>query len=211
MTIQERTVVMNARPLASLNLSGTYGSLLAMVATLAVLAAIIVLTAGGYWLSIFTSSFAIALAAAGTGLLYGRLGLISLCQFALVGIGGWVTLRIYHAFHPPFEICLAAGGLGAGFIGVLWGLPAIRMRGLYLALATLMLAGTFQVVISNWSFRNGGIGFLGFMGDRPRIDIERRRSRPATPGILSMSQLCLPSVLLSWSGTDVRSRGALGL
>jgi hypothetical protein len=66
MTIQERTVVMNARPLASLNLSGTYGSLLAMVATLAVLAAITVLTAGGYWLSIFTSSFAIALAAAGT-------------------------------------------------------------------------------------------------------------------------------------------------
>jgi branched-chain amino acid transport system permease protein len=99
--------------------------------------------------------------------------LISLCQFALVGIGGWVTLRVYHAFHLPFEICLAAGGLGAGFIGVLWGLPAIRMRGLYLALATLMLAGTFQVVITNWSFPNGGTGFLGFMGDRSRIDMER--------------------------------------
>jgi branched-chain amino acid transport system permease protein len=144
-----------------------------MVATLAIVASIIVLTAGGYWLSIFTSSFAIALAAAGTGLLYGRLGLISLCQYALVGIGGWVTLRVYHAFHLPFEICLAAGGLGAGFIGVLWGLPAIRMRGLYLALATLMLAGTFQVVITNWSFPNGGTGFLGFMGDKPRIEMAR--------------------------------------
>jgi branched-chain amino acid transport system permease protein len=173
MTIWERTVVTTAKPLASVNLHGTHRAVLAMVATLAVLAAIIALIAGGYWLSIFTSSFAIALAAAGTGLLYGRLGLISLCQFALVGIGGWVTLRTYHAFHLPFEICLAAGGLGAGFIGVLWGLPAIRMRGLYLALATLMLAGTFQVVISNWSFPNGGTGFLGFMGNRPRIDMER--------------------------------------
>jgi branched-chain amino acid transport system permease protein len=173
MSSQERTVVTAAQPLASMNSHGTRGAVLAMIVTLAVVAAIVVLTAGGYWLSIFTSSFAIALAAAGTGLLYGRLGLISLCQFALVGIGGWVTLRVYHAFHPPFEICLAAGGLGAGFIGVLWGLPAIRMRGLYLALATLMLAGTFQVVITNWSFPNGGTGFLGFMGDRSRIDIER--------------------------------------
>lgn len=147
--------------------------LLAMVTTLSILTAIVAATAGGYWLSIFTSSFAIALAAAGTGLLYGRLGLISLCQFALIGIGGWVTLRVYHAFHPPFELCLLAGGLGAALIGVLWGLPAIRMRGLYLALATLMLAGTFQVAIANWHFPNGGTTFLGHMGDKPRIDMER--------------------------------------
>jgi branched-chain amino acid transport system permease protein len=152
---------------------GAGSTLVPMAAALAGLTAIIALTAGGYWLSIFTSSFAIALAAAGTGLLYGRLGLISLCQYALVGIGGWVTLRVYHAFHPPFELCLLAGGLGAGVIGVLWGLPAIRMRGLYLALATLMLAGAFQVVITGWKFPNGGSTFLGYMGDKPRIDMER--------------------------------------
>ena len=35
------------------------------------------------------------------------------------------------------------------------------MRGLYLALATLMLAGGFQVLIANWSFPNGGTGLLG--------------------------------------------------
>jgi branched-chain amino acid transport system permease protein len=148
-------------------------ALLPMVAVLTALTAVIAATAGSYWLSIFTSSFAIALAAAGTGLLYGRLGLISLCQYALIGIGGWVTLRVYHAFHPPFELCLLAGGVGAGLVGVLWGLPAIRMRGLYLALATLMLAGTFQVVIANWKFPNGGTTFLGYMGDKTRIDMER--------------------------------------
>lgn len=148
-------------------------TLLPMFALLAALTTVIAVTAGGYWLSIFTSSFAVALAAAGTGLLYGRLGLISLCQYALVGIGGWVTLRVYHAFHPPFEVCLLAGGLGAGTIGVLWGLPAIRMRGLYLALATLMLAGAFQVVITSWSFPNGGTNLLGYMGDKPRIDMQR--------------------------------------
>lgn len=56
---------------------------------------------------------------------------------------------------------------------MIWGLPAIRMRGLYLALATLMLAGAFQVVIANWSFPNGGTNFLGYMGDKPRVDFAR--------------------------------------
>lgn len=175
-------------------------ALLPMIATLAVLTAVVALTASGYWLSIFTSSFAIALAAAGTGLLYGRLGLISLCQYALVGIGGWVTLRVYHAFHPPFELCLLAGGLGAGCIGVLWGLPAIRMRGLYLALATLMLAGTFQVIITSWSFPNGGTNLLGYMGDKPRIDMRRPWFAAGDAGyfVYVAAILALGLVLLEW-------------
>jgi branched-chain amino acid transport system permease protein len=173
MTTQDRVTVAAAQATRDERSSRPGYSVLTMAASIAVLTAVITVFAGGYWLSIFTSSFAIALAAAGTGLLYGRLGLISLCQYTLVGIGGWVSLRVYHAFHPPFEICVLAGGFGASIIGVIWGLPAIRMRGLYLALATLMLAGAFQVVIANWSFPNGGTNFLGYMGDKPRIDFAR--------------------------------------
>jgi branched-chain amino acid transport system permease protein len=147
--------------------------LFAMIVSLAVLTAVIAVSAGGYWLTIFTASFAIALATSGTGLLYGRLGLVSLCQFALVGIGGWITLRIYYEFNPPFLLSVFAGGVGASAIGMLWGLPALRMRGLHLALATLMLAGAFQVVITSWSFPNGGDSFLGYMGDKPRVDMAR--------------------------------------
>jgi branched-chain amino acid transport system permease protein len=147
--------------------------LVTMLVSLAVLTAVIALSAGGYWLTIFTASFSIALATSGTGLLYGRLGLVSLCQFALVGIGGWITLRVYYEFNPPFLVSILAGGLGASTIGMLWGLPALRMRGLHLALATLMLAGAFQVVITNWSFPNGGDSFLGYMGDKPRVDMAR--------------------------------------
>lgn len=173
---------------------------LIMAAVLTVLSACIALSAGGYWLSVFTAAFANALAAAGTGLLYGRLGLVSLCQYALVGIGGWITLRMYHAFHLPFEISLLAGGLGACVIGVLWGLPALRMRGLYLALATLMLAGTFQVVITNWSFPNGGTGFFGYMGDKPRIDMQRPwfASHDASYFIYVAVVLLLGLALLDW-------------
>lgn len=171
-----------------------------MAAVLSALSICIALGAGGYWLSIFTAAFANALAAAGVGLLYGRLGLVSLCQYALVGIGGWITLRLYHAFHPPFEISLLAGGLGACVIGVLWGLPALRMRGLYLALTTLMLAGAFQVVITNWGFPNGGTGFFGYNGYKPTVDMQRPWFANSAAGyfLYTAVVLLLGLALLDW-------------
>lgn len=136
----------------------------AIVAVVSAVTALIALTAGGFWLSNFTQAYCIVLALLGCALLYGQLGLVSLCQWALVGAGGWVALRVYHSFHPPFVVTILAGGVGASVIGMLWGLPALRMRGLYLALVTLMLAGAFQVLISVTSFPVGGPGFLGQVG-----------------------------------------------
>jgi branched-chain amino acid transport system permease protein len=137
---------------------------IAIVVVVSAVTTIVAFTAGGYWLSNFTQAYCSVLALMGCALLYGQLGLVSLCQWALVGAGGWVALRVYHSFHPPFVITILAGGIGASVIGMLWGLPALRMRGLYLALVTLMLAGAFQVLISVTSFPVGGPGFLGQVG-----------------------------------------------
>jgi branched-chain amino acid transport system permease protein len=138
--------------------------IIAIFAVVAALSGIVALTAGGYWLSTFTKSYCMVLAVLGCALLYGQLGLVSLCQWALVGVGGWVALRVYHSFHPPFVITMLAGGVGASIIGMIWGLPALRMRGLYLALVTLMLAGAFQSLITVMRFPVGGPGFLGQVG-----------------------------------------------
>ena len=135
--------------------------LLAIALAMAVFSAAIVFFANAFWLSALTSALALSLSVAGVAVLYGQLGLVSLCQFALVGVGGWVTLRIGHAFQPPFEASLLAGGVVAALLGLVFGLPALRLRGLYLALVTLMLAGAFQIVISAWGFPDGGPGFLG--------------------------------------------------
>ena len=115
------------------------------------------------------------LAVLGCALLYGQLGLVSLCQWALVGVGGWVSLRVYHSIHPPFFVTILAGGVGASVIGMIWGLPALRMRGLYLALVTLMLAGAFQTLVIVISFPVGGPGFLGQVGasGNDRINMAR--------------------------------------
>ena len=136
-------------------------------------ATLIAATANGYWISTLTSALALGLAASGVGLLYGQLGLVSLCQYSLLGVGGWAALRLGFAFHLPFEFNLLAAGIVSSTVGVLWGLPALRLRGLYLALVTLMLAGGFQVVINAWGFPDGGPGILGRADATQRLMMER--------------------------------------
>ena len=133
----------------------------AMGATLLLLALLLPWLANSYWLKTFTSALTLSVAVAGTALLYGQLGLVSLCQYALVGVGGWVALRLSHGFALPFELCVLAAGLAASAAGMVAGLPALRLKGLYLALVTLMMAGGYQVLVSATGFPDGGAGWLG--------------------------------------------------
>jgi branched-subunit amino acid ABC-type transport system permease component len=117
--------------------------------------------ASAYWLKTFTGVVILALCSLSVAVLYAQLGMVSLCQYALFGVGGWVALRLYHGFHIPFEIDLLAGGIAASVFGVIFGLPALRMRGLYFALITLMIAAAFQVFINAIGFPDGGPGWSG--------------------------------------------------
>ena len=140
---------------------------------MAVFAGIVAFAANSFWLSAITSAVALSLAVTGISILYGQLGLVTLCQFSLVGVGGWITLRIGHAFHPPFEVSLLAGGIVASAAGLVFGIPALRLRGLYLSLVTLMLAGGYQTVISASGFPDGGGGFLGRANGSERAMLPR--------------------------------------
>lgn len=116
---------------------------------------------GALWIKVVTSSVIFAIAAAGVALLYAQLGLINLAQIALTGIGGWITLRLNYAITLPVPLIGLAAGALTGVIGALFALPALRMRGLYLALVTLMVAAAFQIVFNTFQFPNGGPGFWG--------------------------------------------------
>lgn len=116
---------------------------------------------GSAWLSVFTGALIFAIPAAGIGVLYGRLGLVSLAGYALVGVGGWVSLRLYFLWHLPFIVNMLLGGVIAAVVGTIIGLPALRLRGLYLALVTLLAAGAFSVVVTVLGFPSGGTGFNG--------------------------------------------------
>ena len=117
--------------------------------------------ANSQWISIFTSTACFALAAMGAGFMYSRLGMVSLAQVGLMGLGGWITLRVNHATDLPFEISLLIAAVLTSILGMLLTLPALRMRGLYLALITLMVAGGLEIIFSAYQFPNGGEGFWG--------------------------------------------------
>jgi branched-chain amino acid transport system permease protein len=134
----------------------------------------------GYWLGNFRQMAVFAPLVASAGLLYGRVGLVSLGQVAPYGIGTWVTMRLAFATSIPFPIILIIGGLVAAVLGVLIGLPALRVSGLYLALVSLMLVAAVEIVLNEIKFPNGGDGFKGFVKDLTQIKALRRPSIATT-------------------------------
>ncbi len=133
-----------------------------------VIAAVIVLACwvpnqfGARWVSTWTTTLVFAITAAGIGFLYSRLGLASLTQVALVGVGGWIALRLEFTADIPFFIIVILSATITAAIGAVLSLPALRLRGLYLALVTLMMAAGFDEIVNATGFPNGGPGFLGY-------------------------------------------------
>jgi len=114
-----------------------------------------------YWLLVMTGVVIYTIVTLGLGLLIGRVGMVSLCQFVLAAIGAWVALRLSYATDLPFPVLILIGGLVTAVIGTLIGLPALRLSGLYLALITLMAAGAITIFLRTAQFPNGGGGFFG--------------------------------------------------
>jgi branched-chain amino acid transport system permease protein len=127
-----------------------------------------------YYIDAMTQVAVYSVVALGLGVLVGRVGLISLGQAAVLAIGAWVAARLLFGTSLPYEVVLLASGVITMLLGTLVGLPALRMRGLYLALITLMLAGAITVVLASLNFPNGGHGFSGYNGALVHIPPIRR-------------------------------------
>lgn len=176
--------------------SGRMRNIHGMLLVLFLVAVVLPQVANGYWIKTLISTVAVAAAVSGASLLYGQLGLVSLCQFALVGVGGWVALRLSHGLHLPFELCVLASGVVASVTGMVAGLPALRMKGLYLALVTLMMAGGYQVLISALGFPDGGEGWLGRAEGTARLLMSRPSYADSDSQYLTYAVVWLALVLL---------------
>lgn len=112
----------------------------------------------------------------GLNLLMGTAGQVHLGYGAVMGIGAYAAVHLVRA-GAPFELAMIAGGLAAASIGVLFGAAALRVKGLYLAMATLAMQYIVDFVISHVPAISGGsqatitvppVSFLGIpiVGDR---------------------------------------------
>lgn len=90
----------------------------------------------------------LSLAALGVNLLVGYCGQITLGAGAFMAIGAYAAYNfLIRVPHMPLLVALLLGGLTAAGMGVVFGIPSLRVRGLYLAVATL--AAQF---VADWAF-----------------------------------------------------------
>ncbi len=127
----------------------------ALVILLAAIAAGIVVAGllTSYWVFLATSVLISAIALQSLGLVTGRAGMISLCQMSFAGVGAW-TVGFLNVAHVPggLTVWIVIGGLAAIPFGIAIGLPALRLRGINLAIVTLSFATAFDSVLSTITF-----------------------------------------------------------
>ncbi|TDB85716.1 branched-chain amino acid ABC transporter ATP-binding protein/permease [Actinomadura sp. KC216] len=105
-----------------------------------------------YWLFLATSALVSAVALLGLGIV-GRAGMNSLCQLSFAAVGAWTVAQL-NVWNAPGTLIVwtLAGGLVAMPFGILIGLPALRLRGVHLAVVTLGFAAAAAVVVSAINF-----------------------------------------------------------
>jgi len=97
----------------------------------------------------------------------GFVGQISLAQLAIAGVAGFLTARLGTQAGIPFPLAPALAVLAAGAVGVLAGVPALRIRGMTLAIATLAFATTTEELVFKSSAFTAGLG--GTTVPRPEL------------------------------------------
>ncbi len=99
----------------------------------------------GVKLPIYTNGLSLAIVFASLGLLVRTSGQISLAHFGFAAVGGAAMSHLAHGAHIPWLLALLLAGMCAIPVGVILAVPAIRLSGLYLALATF----GFGILLAN--------------------------------------------------------------
>ncbi|MFI7106276.1 ATP-binding cassette domain-containing protein [Nonomuraea sp. NPDC050227] len=102
-----------------------------------------------YWIYLAVAAVVSGVLMQSYGVIVGRAGVMSLCQMSFAAIGAWVVLRLNLADAPGgFLLWLVLGGLAAVPVGVAIGLPALRIRGVNLAVVTLGFAVSTDIMLN---------------------------------------------------------------
>jgi branched-chain amino acid transport system permease protein len=91
----------------------------------------------------------------GLMLLAGFTGLFSIGHAAFLGVGAY-TQAVFGNMGVPFPIALALAGLLSAAVGVIVGLPALRVKGIYLGIATLSFGFIVEEALARWESVTGG-------------------------------------------------------
>jgi branched-chain amino acid transport system ATP-binding protein/branched-chain amino acid transport system permease protein len=114
--------------------------------------------ANPYLVYVVTIALVYVILAVGLNLLLGYAGQFAFANAALFGIGAYATGLLELRLGMPFWLALPAGAAFTATVGLLVALPALRLSGLYLALATMAFAQFTQWTLLNWEVVTFGAG-----------------------------------------------------
>jgi branched-chain amino acid transport system permease protein len=108
-----------------------------------------------YWLAQLTFELIYGIVGLGLMLLAGFTGLFSMGHAAFLGVGAY-TQAVLTNQGIPFPVALVAAALLSAVVGIVVGLPALRVKGIYLGIATLSFGFIVEEVLARWESVTGG-------------------------------------------------------
>jgi len=143
-----------------------------------VLLYVVPLVTSNYVTSTMTTIAIAVIGALGINIVTGFTGQISLGQGAFMGVGAFACSYFMRVLHVPFWFAMPMAGLTAAAVGMIFGLPSARLKGLYLAIATLAAQFILQYLFVHMDAVTGGsngipspppeLGSFAFDGDRSK-------------------------------------------
>ncbi len=132
--------------------------------------------ATSFWMDVVNRILIAVIAATGLNILTGFTGQISLGNAAFLAVGAYTTAYLAKV-GVPFPVAIPIAGLATALVGMVFGVPSLRLKGLYLAVATLAAHFVIEFTVTHWESVTGGVngtsipaakaGPLELRGDRP--------------------------------------------
>src|SRR5215216_3054588 len=128
-----------------------------IVALVVLFVVILPLSLHEYYLSVINLSLIAIVGALGLNILVGYTGQISVGHAAFMSVGAYTAANLAVKLGLPFWITLPAGGLMAALFGAIVGIPSLRIKGIYLAIATLAAQLIIEWTINHVPAISGGV------------------------------------------------------
>jgi sulfate-transporting ATPase len=117
----------------------------------------LMLTKQAKWIDAITVSLGVGIVLLSIVVVTGYAGQLSLAQYSMAGFGAYVAGRLVAVYDIPFLLGLVAGVAAAVPLGLVFALPAVRTRGINLAIVTLGLGSTIELMLFRNRDYTGGV------------------------------------------------------
>jgi branched-chain amino acid transport system permease protein len=136
-----------------------FDSSLARVALAALAAALLAVPhyATSYWMDVINRIGIAIIGAIGLNILTGYTGQISLGNAAFLAVGAYTTAYLGGHTSLPFLVVIPLSGITTAVAGMIFGIPSLRLKGLYLAMATLAAHFIIEFGATHWNAVTGGV------------------------------------------------------